>query len=102
MLTALLRIINRVRAGIDARRLPTMLATFIETRGDPPADRHQRCGDNREALALRRRVAERGEEFVIDAARSRNFVVARPSRPRCCATGDRSGGWRRRYRSCVT
>ena len=56
----------------------TMMAKFITTRGDPPADCKavvisRALWRQRGALALRRRVAERGEEFVIDAARSRNF-----------------------------
>ena len=55
-----------------------MMAKFITTRGDPPADCKavvisRALWRQRGALALRRRVAERGEEFVIDAARSRNF-----------------------------
>jgi competence protein ComEC len=62
----------------DCRRA----ALVIATRGDPPADCKavvisRALWRQRGALALRRQVvedgAERGEEFVIDSARARNF-----------------------------
>jgi hypothetical protein len=110
MLTALLRIINRVRAGIDARRVPNddgevyhnarRSARGLQGRRHQPGAVATTGGAS--AAAPGRRAWRRICDRCCAVQEFRSAVVARPSRPRCCATGDRSGGWRRRYRSCAT